>query len=394
MTDSLPSPREFRKWAAIWAVGSAGRRRIWTELVPGRPIYPNLFVFEVGPPGTGKTEAINPAMEHLRKSQTCKLAPNDITKQSLLDNLDQAPDAVILDGLAGPVPTEFHFLAIGIRELSNFMNQYDSALAGLLTDLFDNPPVNHESKRSGSGKVIIRPGISLLAGTATKNLGSTIGNALWGQGFMSRVIMVYSADQPRVAFFGEQTIATVTHEPDPALVTKLSAIGAMKGRVDWEPDAQAAFTEWFDGGQLPKPNHSKLVEYNARRFLHVAKLSLISAMSDARHIILAQDFARALAWLQAAEKAMPEIFKEMVVHSDGEIAREMHMHAFALFSQSRKPVHYAQLASFLMTKVPARDIKRIIENAEEAGMFDRVAGTQGAAAQYIPKADGQLKDIE
>ncbi len=331
-------------------------------------------------------------MEHLRQSQVCKLAPNDVTKQSLLDNLDGSPDAVTLLGLAGPSVMEFHYMAIGIRELSNFMNQYDSALAGLLTDLFDNPAINHESKRSGAGKVIIRPGISLLAGTATKNLGVTIGKDLWGQGFMSRVIMVYSADQPSIEFFGESKDDAL--EVNPALVAKLAKIGQLKGRVQWDDEAQALFREWYTGGQQPKPSHSKLVEYNARRFLHVAKLALISAMSDIRAVITGADFTRALAWLEAAERAMPEIFKEMTVHSDGEIAREMHMHAFALYSQARKPVHYSTLASFLMTKVAARDIKRIIENAEEAGMFDRVAGTTGTNAQYIPKLDGQLKDLD
>lgn len=396
-TDHLPSPRDFREGAALWAVGSAGSRRIWTQLVPKRPIYPNLFMFLVGPPGTGKTEAIVPVVEHLRKSDTTKIAPNDVTKQSLLDRLSKSGSAVTFEGPPAAI-LDYHFMAVGIRELSNFMSQYDRDLAGLLTDLFDNPPVNDETKRSGAGAVIVRPGLSLLAGTATKNLGVTIGKDLWGQGFMSRVIMVYSAEQNELNFFadeaGVETVSSETVSLNMELVHKLSRIGNLKGRVYWSPEAQKAFKEWADGNFSPFPSHPKLVEYCARRFLHVAKLSCIFAMASERMVIEGDDFLRARTWLEKTERSMPEIFKEMTMHSDGEVARELHMHCYALWTMDRKKwIPYSTMASFLMTKVATRDIKRIIENAEEAGMFDRKAGTQGVSAEFRPRADGQLKDL-
>jgi ribosomal protein L22 len=395
-TDGLPSPERFRKWAAIWVVGSVGRRQLWTQLVPKRPIYPNIFAFLVGPPGTGKTEAIVPAVEHLRKSDTAKIAPNDVTKQSLLDRLAKSASAVTFEGPPAEI-IDYHFMAVGIRELSNFMSQYDRDLAGVLTDLFDNPPVNDETKRSGAGAVIVRPGLSLLAGTATKNLGHTIGSDLWGQGFMSRVILVYSAEQADLTFFedeeGEEAHSSDTVRLDTSLVRKLVRIGQMKGRVRWEKDAQVIFNEWKQKGYQPAPSHAKLVEYCARRFLHVAKLALISAMSRVSMTINGDDMRRALEWLEDAERQMPEIFKEMTVHSDGEVARELHMHCYALYLMNKHWIPYSTMASFLMTKVATRDIKRIIENAEEAGMFDRKAGTSGTSALYKPRFDGQMKDL-
>lgn len=388
-TNGIPSPVAFRKWAAIYAVGASVRRQVWTELVNGRPIYPNLFLFLVGPPGVGKTEAITPAGEHLRKSDTAKLAPNDITKQGLLDKLAHASEAVTFPG-PPPVIEEYHYMALVIRELSNFMNQYDSALAGILTDLFDNPPVNSESKRSGAGVDIVRPGLSMLAGTATKNLGKTISGDLWGQGFMSRVIMVYSADQPPVRFFQK---TAVKREPvDVDMVQMLGRIGENKGEMLWSEDAMVAFTKWYEDGQQPVPNHSKLVEYNARRFLHVTKLTMIAALSHERMNIELEDFQTGRAWLEEAEAAMPEIFKEMVIHSDGEILREMHMAMWGLYSLAKRPITYGQMANFLMTKVAARDIPRLIEAAEGAKLFERSAGTSGMTATYVPQAN--FTDIE
>lgn len=384
--DGVPTPHLFKKWVAIFIIGSAVRRRVHMELVGGRPIYPNLFVWLVGPPGMGKTEAIVPGGETLRKSQSAKLAPNDVSKQSLLDVLAQAKDAVTFEG-PPPEVMEFHYMAIVIRELSNFMNQYDSALAGILTDLFDNPPVNAESKRSGAGTTIVRPSISFIAGTATKNIGTSIGKELFGQGFMSRIIMVYSADQPRMRLFEE---GVERRETDPKLVSLLNRIGAMKGRMKWTPDAQAAFTDWYGdgparGGCKPVPVHPKLLEYNARRFLHVSKLTMISALSDCRMTIEAEDFQRALGWLQEAEAAMPEIFKEMSSHSDGEVLRELHMHMWVLYSRNKRAIPASVLYNFLITKIASRDVLRLIETGESAGLYARKAGTTGADAMYIPK---------
>lgn len=368
----------------IFAIGSAVGRRVWTELIEGRPIYPNLFVFLVGPPGVGKTEALSPAGEHLRKSDTVQLAPNDMSKQALLDKLSKAPNVVTFDPENGRPPRieEYHYMAIIIRELSNFMSQYDAALAGVLTDLFDNPPVNDESKRGNGDVIIVNPSVSMLAATATKNLGKTISGDLWGQGFMARVIMVYSADKPKIRFFKKGTVRREPYNVD--IVQLLGRVGELKGELLWEPAAMDAFNTWIDGDCKPNPNHSKLVEYNARRFFHVAKLTMISALSNLRMTITLDDFHTGRAWLEAAEMAMPEIFKEMVIHSDGEMLRELHMAMWALHGAAKRPIPYSSMASFLMTRVASRDIPRLIEAAEGSGMFDRHAGTSGMSALYTP----------
>jgi len=390
--EGTPTPDIFKLWSAIFAVGSAVRRRVWTELLGGRPIYPNLFVWLVGPPGTGKTEAIVPMSLHLRKSKTARLAPNDVSKQSLLDALKGCGDVLILGPNA--VPVEYHYMAIVVRELSNFMSAYDGALTGILTDLFDNPPENDELKRTTkSAGPIIRPSVSMIAGTATKNLGSTV-KETWGQGFMSRMILVYSAEQQMVQFFNEDLAER--QEWDDGLVRQLSRIGSLKGRMRWTPEAVAAFQAWQAKGYAPVPTHAKLLEYTARRFLHVSKLAMISALSDERVRIEEGDFLRGLRWLEHAESAMPEIFKEMVVHEDGEILRELHMHLWAMWSaqpkDAKRPFPSVVLWSFLKDKVAARLIPGLIESGLNSGLWARMAGTSGSDAKYKPLPNfGQIK---
>lgn len=405
--DGVPAPHAFKLWAAIFAVGAATERKTWTQLVNGIPVYANLFVWLVGPPGTGKTQAMVPMSVHLRKAGVTKLAPNDVSKQSLLDALKDAPGSVTWPATetSGPRIMEYHYLSMVIRELSNFMSSYDAALAGLLTDLFDNPPENDERKRTTKGAgPIIRPSVAMIAGTATRNLGNTVGG-FWGQGFMSRIIMVYSADQPVVDFFqgehDEEGEVPVREEFDPDLIAILKRVHAIKGRMRWSPEAVEAFKKWYGLGPnregcAPFPKHSKLLEYNARRYLHATKLSMISALSDERMRIEEVDFKRALGWLESAEALMPEIFKEMATHSDSEVLRELHMHLWSEYGKQQpprsKPFPATVLWSYLKDKVAAREIPRLIEAGENSALWSRVAGTQGPDAKYRPQANfGEIK---
>lgn len=373
-------------WTAIHAVGAAAERRVWTPLGINK-LHPNLFVFLVGPPGTGKSQALNPMSVLLRKSNAVELAPNDITKQGFLDALAKCPKGALLNGR----PFDYHFMAICISEMSNFMSKYDLDLAGIMTDLFDCPPMNDEKKRSGAGTAIPFPGISMIVGTATANLGSTITDELWGSGFMARVIMVYSADEVIPAnMFAENPVDDKLAEE---LVTGLRRIGEMKGPMEWTPEAQHRLLHFRLNQKDGAPLHNRLAFYVTRRWLHLGKLCMISALSDERMVVEESDFAQATEWLFAAEREMPEIFKDMVHHEDGVIFEEMRLQMFGLHMASgRKPIPASMLYEFLSKRVSAYGIPRMIEVAVASGYFRRMAGTSGEDALYIPSPPLGFKD--
>ncbi len=387
LTKEDPSPEIFRKWAAIHAVGSAAERRVWTQFGRQR-LHPNLFVFLVGPPGVGKTVAINPIGVLLRKSAAVTLAPNDITKQGLLDSLAGCAKGTVFEGR----PFDYHFMAILVAELSNFMSKYDDALAGLMTDLFDCPPVNEEKKRSGAGKMIPSPGISLLVGTATKNLGSTISDEMWGSGFMARVILVYSSEVIHPA----DIFAQIDHDEVLAteIVEGLKRIGERKGGMEWDAEAKELLLNFKLTQSEGAPLHNRLENYTTRRWLHLGKLCMIAALSDERMAVEADDFNTALGWLTEAESFMPEVFKDMVHHEDGQIYEEMRQFVFHMhFRSGHKAIPASILYEWLSKRVSSYSIQRMLEVAEVAGYIIRMAGTSGAEALYKPGSMGGGKNI-
>lgn len=268
------------------------------------------------------------------------------------------------------------------------MSKYDMELTGLLTDLFDCPSVNEEVKRThNKGKLIPSPGISFIMGTATQNLGATISTEMWGSGFMARVIMVYSADEiiPDNMFEVIPTDDKVADE----LVIGLRRIGEMKGPMSWDPVAQTLLHTFRVNQKDGAPLHNRLTHYVTRRWLHLGKLCMIAALSDERQHVDADDFDTALAWLHAAEYEMPEIFKDMVSHEDGQVHEELRAYLYTLYTKGGKiPIHASVIYQFLSKRVASHSIQRIIEVTIAADFIRRVAGTEGDDALYIPQVNG------
>lgn len=384
-TKEVPSSVMFRMWTAIHAVGAAAERRIWTSLGINR-LYPNLFVFLVGPPGVGKTMAINPMSTLLRKSGATIIAPNDITKQGLLDTLAESSRSGVFDGK----PFDFHYTTVIVRELANFMSKYDLELTGILTDLYDCPAANEEKKRSHlKGKMLPFPGLNLLVGTATENLGSTIAPEMWGSGFMARVIIAYNAELivPKDMFaVDDMDEAKAQH-----IIACLSEVGKMAGPMTWVAPARAMIQTFRENPSEGAPLHNRLAHYITRRWLHLAKLCMIAALSRGSMTISDSDFDLALQWLTHCETFMPEVFKDMIQHQDGQIYHDLQQHFFALHVRAnRKAVPAHMIYEWFSKRVPSYAIERMIDVACAANFLNRVAGTgvSGIDALYIPSMPG------
>src|SRR5262245_6065547 len=94
-TSGIPSPEVFRLWAGIATLAGALERRVWVRLA-GKAVYPNMYTLLVGVPATGKSQAIEHTNELWHSIAELKLAPHDITKASLVDNLEKASRKLVM----------------------------------------------------------------------------------------------------------------------------------------------------------------------------------------------------------------------------------------------------------------------------------------------------------
>lgn len=365
-TADMPSPECYRLWSAITAIGGVLERKVWTMGRAG-PIYPNLFTLLVGPPTSGKTNAIKFIRPLWSKINGLNISPDNVTKASLIDVLSRALRTVI-DGSNGALI--FSSLVVPCGEFGVFLTHNDLEFLSVLTNLYDTPDIYSEERRSTGLIEIVKPTLTILGGTQPDYLNAVMPEEAWGQGFTSRLIMIYADSSPKTDLFSSTPFQT------DAIIKHLTEIFQYKGELVWSKQARDEINAWNNAGCPPVPTHSKLLNYNGRRPLHVLKLAMISAVSRSASMqVTVDDFERAKDWLLAAEVKMPDVFHAMGMKSDAQIITDLHFYLYRKWSSvaldKRVPIKEKEIYDFLHTRVPSNNINKIIEVAEKTGYIKR-----------------------
>lgn len=380
-TDNLESPSIFRKWAAIATIAATLEQKVW--LTTSSNLYPNLYVFLIGHPGTGKTKTIRVARQYLRSVPEPHIAPISMTFASLVDALTRSKRMMIR--LPDPA-LEYNTMVIAADELGTFIHKYDKEMADGLSAFYDPDEYGHE-RRGGDIKIKIKsPQLNLLCGSTPSNLMDTLPDSAWGQGFTSRVIMVFSDER----IIGDD-FARITREINTDLVSDLGRISTIIGEFKVTEDYRTLVNLWREQGEKPQPNHPKLIHYNSRRRVSLYKLSMIAAIDKGDTLLLTrEDFNRAMNWLVEAETYMEDIFKAGTAGNDAKAIEEIYYFILSNESESHGGVTEHKIVNFAKERVPIHSVLRVIEVMERTGQI-KMIGTLKGSGQRIFKA--QLPDV-
>lgn len=369
-TNGHPAPDNYRLWSGIVCLAGAMERRLWIETARSR-LFPNMFVWLVGSPAVGKSVAIAPVKELWLAAKVFKLAPDNVTKASLVDAISAAAKTSIVNPQN---IVKFSSLLFPVSELGVFIAAHDMELLSLLTHVYDSPPNYREERRCLAKQIDVEcPQLTMIAGTQPGFLQSLLPEEAWTQGTMSRVMMIHASQCPKVDLF------KVVHA-DPVIFAKLvkglEEIEQMLGKFTWDEPAMHAMQSWYAAGCPPEPEHSKLAGYCGRRALHVLKLTMVSAISRTRTLrITLDDFNRAKGWMLAAEEQMPYVFREMAGKSDIQVLDELHYFVWQMWVKNKKLVHQSYIYNFLAKTATSDKIPRLIEIAERSNRLIREPGT-------------------
>lgn len=361
-TSKVPSPEIYRLWSAITAISGVLERKVWTTGSAGA-IYPNLFTVLVGPPASGKDNAIRPIRDLWSKVQGLNLSPDNVTKAALIDALGKSLRTV-MNG-TGDAYT-FSCMVVPCPEFGVFFTHHDLEFLSVLNHIYMSPSLYREERRTSGVVEVIKPHLVMLSGTQPDYLNTFLPDEAWGMGFTSRLIMIYAEGAPPADLFSYNAFNSTD------LIIKLRRIFALKGEFSWSKQAIDEINAWNRAGCPPTPAHSKLLHYNGRRALHVIKLSMISAVAGHEDLnVTLDDFERAREWLLGAEAVMPDIFRAMGARSDQQILADLHLYLYRLWSsvaiEKRKPVHTKDVYEFLFTRVTSEKIPRLSDAAQKLG---------------------------
>lgn len=378
-TDNLESPVLFRRWSAISAIAATLEQKVW--LTTSSNLYPNLYVFLIGHPGTGKTKTIRMARRYLQTVPEPLLAPKSLTFASLVDALQRSKRMLIR--LPDPA-LEYNTMLIAADELGTFIHKYDKEMADGLSAFFDPDEYGHE-RRGGDIKIKIKsPQLNLLCGSTPSNLVDTLPDSAWGQGFTSRVIMVFSDER----IVGDD-FANVTSSLNSDLSDDLSHISTLVGQFEVTADYRNLVNLWREQGEKPYPTHPKLIHYNSRRRVSLYKLSMIAAVDKSDQLILTRDdFNRAMNWLVEAERYMEDIFKaSQSSDSSGQALEEIYHYILTNEGDTGVPEH--KITNFAKERIPIHSVLRTIEIMERTGQIKCCRNDKGT--RYF-KAEVSLDD--
>jgi hypothetical protein len=380
-TDNLHAPAIFRRWAAISGIASALEQKVW--LTTSSPIYPNLYIWLTGHPGTGKTRTLRAMISYVHELPEFKVAPKSFTFASLVDALAKAK-VVFVDKEQGNV--EYNTLTINADEIGTFMSKYDKELGDGLSAFYDPDPYGHERRGNDIKIKIKRPQINMGCGATPTTLMEVIPEGAWGQGLMSRVIMIYS-DERTVG----DDFASVTRERDPKLIADLTTINSLRGEFKVTEDYRNLVLKWRELGEAPLPNHPRLIHYNARRRVNLYKLSMISAVDQANELLLTRnDFNRAMGWLLEAEKWMPDIFKAGVMNADAAAIEDIY-HFVLTRGHRDHGLPEVKIVNFAKDLIPIHSIMRIVEIMVQTGKIELVGKDRITGQNYYKAC---LPDID
>ena len=300
MYDTEP-PISYIRWSAISAVAAAMQRRIYVRL--NDVTYPNMYIVLVGPNASRKGTAMRPAGRILRELGI-PLSVEETSGAALVRQLKNAHEDALINGTI----YGHNSLTIFSEELTVFLGSNQTSLMSALCQWYDCPDF-WDKDTVGRGREPIRDiWVNILAATTPILLRSSLPQDAIGSGLTSRIISIYEPDQGKLVIFDIET--PERKELRMMLTHDLEVIRSIYGEFKLGEGWMEEYAKWRIATYGKKPFRDYRFDgYFGRRPTHIIRLSMIVSMSRSNELVLtAQDFNRALQFLEEAEIKMPQTF--------------------------------------------------------------------------------------
>lgn len=383
-SEPLGSPAIFRRWTAISIIAAALRQNVWVKTQ--HRLFPNLYIFLVAHPGVGKTRIINEGKHITTKTEAIIQAPISMTFASLVDSLKKAEIELIR------IPQgrmTYNAMYITADELGAFIHKYDNEMMAGLTAFYDPTPYRQTRRTGGKDNEgidveIASPQLNILAGSTPQNLLNFLPETAWGQGFTSRIILVFSDHRILVDDFTDH--GAPKHDD---LAADLKHISGLYGPFTVTQAYKDAVNTWRKAGEPPVPDHPRLIHYLTRRRVHLYKLSMIASIDRDDAMYLTEvDFFTALEWLVSAENTMADIFKAGSTNADAQ-AQDDIVHWLRIACLDPKAgVSEQRIIQYARDKVPLHSILRIIDILLQTGQINLLRQDKRTQIRYFTAATG------
>ena len=327
MADSAGEvPAFFNRWSLISGIGALLGRKYY--LSHGNfQINPNIYCMLIGSPGTRKSSAIKLLKKFILAAGYDKIAASKTTKEKFLMDLagigedDSSADtqSILDQNLWGDEPEikEDAELFVMADEFNNFLGNGNIEFISLLGELWDYEGIYESRTKNFKAVKVQNPTISILGGNTPTNLATGFPPEVFGQGFFSRILLIYGEPNGRKIAFPTVPSAAAASE----IIEYLRRIKALQGGVSLSERAQKLleriYTEYTGFPDV------RFESYSNRRFNHLIKVCLITAASRLSNKIERADVIYANTVLVHAEHLMPKALGEFGKSRNSDISHRV-----------------------------------------------------------------------
>ncbi len=366
-TSGTESPKTFHRWAFLSCVAAQLGRNIWIPFGHGR-IYPNMYVMLVGVPAARKSTSIVIAQRLLAAAKYRNFSFTKSTREKFLldfeqgfevsQSVDKGNIAQIMAQESSPIdkldllnqlcnpqdPISEAFVCCD--EFADFIGQKNINFINTFTTLWDNKDNYPERLKNSKSVNIIRPTVNILGGITPTSFSTAMPQEIVGQGFMSRLILVY----------GEPNKVKITWPTPPSelgsrkLALRVRELRKLHGECKLTPTANSLIDRIYQNYyNIPD---ARLQYYCARRLDHLLKLCMIvSAMKGTTEIDYAS-VEEANTILVYTENAMPRALGEFGEAKNAKATQKV----IECLSDKHGPVDISEL-----WMIVCQDLNRITE---------------------------------
>ena len=338
-------PVIFHRWCALTSLGAMLGRQFWLPFGSSE-LFPNLYVMLIGNPGTRKTTAVLRSKKVVAATGYEHFAAEKTTKEKFLLDLagvEEQPfwkvkdkktavataltgiDELLADAAAGgfasvkpPDPREVFIVADEFNEFVGAGNLDFLSMLGVFWD-WNEPDRPYKSRVKNSQSVeIFQPTVSILSGNTHASFQAAFPPQAVGQGFLSRLLLIYG-DKPRAKYpFPEAPSPHLTQ----LLTDKFNAIKEkVRGPAKIHPRAHDALSQIYM--TWPEMDDHRFQYYSSRRHTHLLKLCLIFTAARCSTEITEFDVLYANSCLTYAESLMPKALGEFGKSRDSEASTKL-----------------------------------------------------------------------
>lgn len=340
--ESSEPPIIFHRWSLITCLSAYMGRQFWLPFGANR-IFPNFYTMLIGHPGARKSTAIKLGKKLFSHAGYNTFAAEKTSKEKFLLDLegltedelptpkfgrrknDKLSTEDLTDAIFGKeksdepkIPREIFIVADEFNEFVGSGNLEFLSLLGMLWD-WDDELSNYQFRLKNSKSVsIYQPTLSILSGNTHAGFVEAFPPQAIGQGFLSRLVLVYGEPSGRKISFPEI--------PDSGLrdriVEYLKAIKShVSGPATLSPAAKHAldiiYRSWKD------MEDGRFKHYSNRRFTHLLKLSLVLTAARIDTTISERDVIYANTILSWTERDMPKALGEFGKSKDSDVANKI-----------------------------------------------------------------------